>query len=127
MLGRLDQVREQAFARRDPSELALVYSPGELLEQDTATLIGLVAPGCVLTGARTDYRSVLLVAATSDVGTAKVANTVQLLASASLAPSVLTCGGATSRNVGGIASAALQIELTRTSSGRYVIDAMAHQ
>ncbi|MEO8888736.1 MAG: protein kinase, partial [Jatrophihabitantaceae bacterium] len=55
LLAALDATRARAFAQRDASLLALVYSAGPLRGRDTATLTSIVPVGCGLVGVRTDY------------------------------------------------------------------------
>ena len=84
VLAGLDSARETAFAGNDPSRLADVYVPGELLRQDAATLTRLVRPGCHIEGLRTSYAGVVLVA--------RSATEVSIRADATLSPARVICG-----------------------------------
>jgi hypothetical protein len=113
VLDELDQLRERAFAQRDPQLFAQVYASADLRNEETATMTALVAPGCTLTGVRTTYSGVRLVPAT--------AGGISLTATASLSPSTLACAGDRSSPVDGAAPTSLLIGLQRGPDGRYRI------
>jgi eukaryotic-like serine/threonine-protein kinase len=109
VLRHLDDLRAQAFARRDPAVLAEVYAPGPLLDQDRALMLRIVPPGCGLVGARTEFRDVR--ASVTTAGGWSVRATAQLASSA------LQCVGATGGRAPGTAPTPLRIELTRAAGG----------
>ncbi|HEY7045690.1 MAG TPA: protein kinase, partial [Jatrophihabitantaceae bacterium] len=109
LLRQLDQVREQAFARREASMLAEVYVAGPLLAQDTALLRRVVPPGCGLVGVHTSYSAVQASASAGD--------RLVLNATASLAPSTLSCPGAAAASGAGEGPTRLRIELVRQADG----------
>ena len=115
VLAGLDQVRERAFAERDPALLAQVYGPGDLLAADEAAVAHAVPAGCILRGVHTDYRDVRIVAT--------VAGSSDLLATATLTPSILSCAGPAETTVPGVPATNLRIELVRGAGGRYLITA----
>lgn len=105
VLRRLDDLREQAFAHRDPKLLARVYVPGPLLDQDAALLRHIVPIGCGLVGAHTDFRDVEVASAAATTWTVR--------AMAQLAPSTLRCGGVVSGHAAGTGPTGLRVELTQ--------------
>ncbi len=107
-LHRLDAVRGEAFARRDPGRLRRVYTPGPLLRADTRLLDRLVPEGCVLVGVRTTYTG----ARAHPAG-----RSVILTVSARLAPSRLICSGRVRAGAAGTGPVALRVELVRTADG----------
>jgi hypothetical protein len=109
VLRHLDDLRAQAFARRDPAVLAEVYAPGPLLDQDRALLLRIVPPGCGLLGARTEFRDVRVAVTTAGGWSVR--------ATAQLASSALHCAGATGGRAPGTAPTRLRIELTRATGG----------
>jgi hypothetical protein len=108
VLRSLDELREQAFARRDPALLSRVYVPGPLLVQDTALLERIVHRGCTLAGVRTAYTLVRV-----DVSGERPV----VRARATLAPSTLICGGTRSGTAAGEGPTTLRIELVRHDDG----------
>src|SRR5207302_1947638 len=84
VLAGLDDLRQHAFALREPVLLTGVYPQGKLLDDDTALLLRLVPRNCGLQGVHTTYSNVTIVSR-SDTG-------VVVSAQAALAPSVLVCG-----------------------------------
>ncbi len=107
-LAGLDRLRARAFATRDPSLLRRVYRPGPLLTADTALLARLVPTGCGLAGARTRYTSVRVAAKRGRV---------TVLATATLPPSQLVCGGRVRATAPGAGPSRLRIDLVRTGDG----------
>jgi hypothetical protein len=112
VLRGLDDLREQAFARRDAGLLAQVYLPGPLLDEDADLLRRLVPIGCGLLGAHTDFSDVRASAVTAGRWT--------VWARAQLAPSTLRCGGVAGGHAAGAGPARLRIELSQVA-GRYRI------
>lgn len=111
LLQSLDRLREQAFARREVSLLARVYVAGPLLDQDAALLRRVVPAGCGLVGVHTTYAAV-------EVGRAgPVSEHLLLSATATLAPSTLTCHRAASGGAAGESPTRLRIELVHRSDG----------
>ncbi|HEX2902954.1 MAG TPA: protein kinase [Jatrophihabitans sp.] len=108
-LNRLDALRGRAFAERRPDLLAQVYDSPALLAADTRTLTTLVPAGCGLTGLRTSYRSVVVLAHQGDRITIRV--------SASLAAGMLTCADGSRRPTAPLGPQPLVIDLTGTVSG----------
>jgi hypothetical protein len=104
VLIRLDQRREQAFAERDPSQLAGVYVPGPLLRQDTTLLRQIVPKGCGLMGVQTTYADVRILTSTADKATIDV--------NATLSDSLLSCGGSPRGRAPGSGPSPLHIALT---------------
>ena len=112
VLRRLDDLREQAFARRDVRLLARVYVPGRLLDEDGAPLRRLVPVGCGLVGAHTEFRNVQ--------GSVPAAGRWSVRATARLAPSTLRCNGVANGHAAGAGPTGLRIELARVR-GQYRI------
>jgi serine/threonine protein kinase len=112
VLRRLDDLREQAFARRDVRLLAQVYVPGRLLDEDGALLRRLVPVGCGLVGAHTEFRNVQ--------GSVPAAGRWSVRATAQLAPSTLRCNGVANGHAAGAGPTGLRIELARVR-GQYRI------
>jgi hypothetical protein len=110
-LDRLDALRARAFAERRPALLGRVYGQGPLLAEDTASLTRLVPSGCELHGARTRYTRPHIVA---QAGAAVIA------ASATMAPSTLSCPGR-ARQIAPGAHARLRIVLRDTAQGVRIV------
>jgi hypothetical protein len=110
-LNRLDALRARAFAERRPTLLRRVYQPGPLFAADSAALSRLVPAGCQLHGARTHYRHVRV---TDEDDRAIV------IASATMAPSRLTCTGRSTQTAPG-ADARLRIVLEDTANGVRIV------
>lgn len=108
VLRGLDVIREQAFAHRRASLLRQVYVAGPLLAQDSALLLRVVPAGCELVGVRTSYSAVQV---TPAVGR------LVLAATATLAPSTLTCHAAVAGRAAGEPPTRLRIELVPTAGG----------
>jgi hypothetical protein len=108
VLMRLDKLREQAFADRDPSLLGAVYVPGPLLNQDAALVRHVVPAGCRLTGVHTSYDDIRV--------TGHSADRVRAVVSATLADSLLSCGGTPKGRAPGSGPATLHIALSRHGS-----------
>jgi serine/threonine protein kinase len=104
VLRRLDDLREQAFARRDVGLLARVYVPGRLLDEDGALLRRLVPVGCGLVGAHSEFRNVQ--------ASVPAAGRWSVRATARLAPSTLRCNGVVNGHAAGAGPTGLRIELT---------------
>jgi eukaryotic-like serine/threonine-protein kinase len=113
VLADLDEVRERAFAERAPQLLAQVYVSAELLAEDTATLNAVVQVGCTLTGVRTAYSNIRLVPGETGA--------IAVVATATLAPSTLVCGGSPAGNLAGASATTLRIELARSPGAQYRI------
>jgi hypothetical protein len=111
ILDRLDAVRARAFAARRPALLAHVYAPGPLLADDAASLTRLVPPGCGLRGAHTSFRP---------AGVVAHGGRAVITASASMAPSRLTCPDRPAQTAKG-ATARLQIVLRSTPTGVRIV------
>jgi eukaryotic-like serine/threonine-protein kinase len=109
VLIRLDKLRERAFAVRDPRLLSKVYVAGPLLTQDTALLNRIVPKDCRLVGVHTTYDRVQV--------TARGGGGVQIAVRATLAESLLVCGGTATGRAAGSGPTTLQMELTPTGSG----------
>jgi protein kinase-like protein len=112
VLRELDDLREQAFARRDLRLLARVYVPGPLLDEDSVRLRQLVPVGCGLVGAHTEFRDVQ--ASGRSAGRWSVRATVRL------APSTLRCKGVVRGHAAGAGPTGLRIELAQIA-GQYRI------
>ncbi|HEV7204296.1 MAG TPA: protein kinase [Jatrophihabitans sp.] len=112
-LAALDAVRARAFAERDPRLLGSVYAPGALLAADTALLVRLVPAGCRLLGVRTEYTGGR--SRTRPDGT-------ELVVSARLRPSTLTCRGRPARSAPGVGPATLLVVLRRTATGPRIVE-----
>ena len=112
VLRRLDDLREQAFARRDVALLARVYVPGPLLDEDSVRLRRLVPVGCGLVGAHTEFRNVQ--------ASSRSAGRWSIRATARLAPSTLRCSGVVRGHAAGAGPTGLRIELARVA-GQYRI------
>jgi serine/threonine protein kinase len=112
ILRRLDDLREQAFARRDVGLLAQVYVPGLLLDEDSARLRRLVPVGCGLVGAHTGFRNVQ--------ASSRSAGRWSIRATARLAPSTLRCTGVVRGHAAGAGPTGLRIELAQVA-GQYRI------
>lgn len=112
VLRRLDDLREQAFARRDAGLLARVYVPGALLDEDSVRLRRLVPVGCGLVGAHTEFRNVQT--------SSRSAGRWSIRATARLAPSTLRCSGVVRGQAAGAGPTGLRIELARIA-GQYRI------
>jgi hypothetical protein len=110
-LDRLDAVRARAFAARRPALLSRVYAPGPLLAGDAASLTRLVPPGCVLRGAHTSF---------GHAGVVGHRDHAVITASASMAPSRLTCPGRAAQTAPG-ATARLRIVLRSTPDGVRIV------
>jgi hypothetical protein len=107
-LQQLDAVRQAAFAQADANLLQRVYLPGPLLTQDTSLVRQAIRPGCRWTGVHTTYRDVRA----SPAG----AGRTHVVTSASLAPSTLVCGGA-STAVAGAVPTVLWIDVVSVTGG----------
>jgi serine/threonine protein kinase len=114
VLRRLDDLREQAFARRDVGLLARVYVPGPLLDEDSVRLRRLVPVGCGLVGAHTEFRDVQ--------ASSRSAGRWSIRATARLAPSTLRCTGVVRGHAAGAGPTGLRIELAQVA-GQYRIAA----
>jgi eukaryotic-like serine/threonine-protein kinase len=112
VLRRLDDLREQAFARRDVGLLAQVYVPGPLLDEDSVRLRRLVPVGCGLVGAHTEFRNVQ--------ASSRSAGRWSIRATARLAPSTLRCTGVVRGHAAGAGPTGLRIELAQVA-GQYRI------
>jgi eukaryotic-like serine/threonine-protein kinase len=112
VLRRLDDLREQAFARRDVGLLARVYGPGPLLDEDSVRLRRLVPVGCGLVGAHTEFRNVQ--------ASSRSAGRWSIRATARLAPSTLRCTGVVRGHAAGAGPTGLRIELAQVA-GQYRI------
>jgi len=112
VLRRLDDLREQAFARRDVGLLAQVYVPGPLLDEDSVRLRRLVPVGCGLVGAHTEFRNVQ--------ASSRSAGRWSIRATARLAPSTLRCTGVVRGRAAGAGPTGLRIELVQVA-GQYRI------
>ena len=112
ILRRLDNLREQAFARRDVGLLARVYVPGPLLNEDSVRLRRLVPVGCGLVGAHTEFRNVQA----SDQATGRWS----IRTTAELAPSTLHCNGVVRGHAAGAGPTGLRIDLAQVA-GQYRI------
>jgi hypothetical protein len=108
VLRGLDVIREQAFARRQASLLRQVYVPGPLLIQDSALLRRAVPAGCGLIGVRTTYSALRVVPAK---------DRLVLAATATLAPSTLTCHAAVAGRAAGEPPTRLRIEVVPAADG----------
>jgi hypothetical protein len=115
VLVALDAIRARAFAQRDPSLLAQVYSAGALRSQDTSMISKIVPKGCGLVGVRTDYTDVVV--------TSSTAKRIVLSVRAALHPSTLECSGTPSGQAPGEQFTSLRIVLVRSGS-HYLIDAI---
>lgn len=115
VLATLDAARARAFARRDPSLLAQVYSPGQLRSQDTSMIIKIVPDGCGLVGVHTDYTDVAV--------TGRARAQVVLHVRAVLRPSTLECAGTPAATAPGAPPTNLTLVLVRYGD-RYLIDAI---
>jgi protein kinase-like protein len=104
----LDVIREHAFARRQVSLLRQVYVPGPLLTQDSALLRRVVPTGCELIGVRTRYSALRVTSAKGRL---------VLAATATLAPSTLTCNSAVAGRAAGEPPTRLRIEVVPTAEG----------
>ena len=107
VLRRLDDLREQAFARRDVGLLAQVYVPGPLLDEDSVRLRRLVPVGCGLVGAHTEFRNVQ--------ASSRSAGRWSIRATARLAPSTLRCSGVVRGHAAGAGPTGLRIELAQVA------------
>ena len=107
VLRRLDDLREQAFARRDVGLLAQVYVPGPLLDEDSVRLRRLVPVGCGLVGAHTEFRNVQ--------ASSRAAGRWSIRATARLAPSTLRCSGVVRGHAAGAGPTGLRIELAQVA------------
>lgn len=107
-LAALDRLRARAFATRDATLLGRVYRPGPLLAADAALLGRIVPPGCGLAGARTSY---------SGVQVREQRGRITVLATATLPPSQLVCGGRARATLPGAGPSRLRIDLVRTRAG----------
>jgi serine/threonine protein kinase len=112
VLRRLDDLREQAFARRDVGLLTRVYVPGPLLDEDSVRLRRLVPVGCGLVGAHTEFRNVQ--------ASRRSAGRWSIRATARLAPSTLRCAGVVRGHAAGAGPTGLRIELAQIA-GQYRI------
>jgi eukaryotic-like serine/threonine-protein kinase len=110
VLRRLDDLREQAFARRDVGLLAEVYVPGPLLDEDSVRLRRLVPVGCGLVGAHTEFRNVQ--------ASSRSAGRWSIRATARLAPSTLRCRGVVRGHAADAGPTGLRIELAQVA-GEY--------
>jgi len=108
VLRRLDLIRERAFARRRASLLRQVYVPGPLLTEDSALLLRVVPAGCGLIGVRTTYSALQVTPAGGHL---------VLVATATLAPSTLSCHSAVAGRGAGEAPTRLRIELVPAADG----------
>ena len=108
VLRRLDDLREQAFARRDVGLLAQVYVPGPLLDEDSVRLRRLVPVGCGLVGAHTEFRNVQ--------ASSRAAGRWSIRATARLAPSTLRCSGVVRGHAAGAGPTGLRIELAQVAA-----------
>jgi hypothetical protein len=107
-LQELDQIREQAFARRETALLTRVYVNGPLLAADAELLRRVVPAGCRLLGVHTTY---------SAVRVSVVADRLVLATTATLAPSTLTCHDQVSSRAAGEKPTRLRIELVHRADG----------
>jgi hypothetical protein len=103
VLRSLDALRARAYAERDPSLLAQVYTAGPLLTQDSAQLRSIVPSGCGLDGATTSYTRVVV--------TDRSPGEVTLRARAALHASRLRCAGKPAGQAPGAGPRTLRIEL----------------
>jgi protein kinase-like protein len=108
ILRGLDVIRERAFARRQASLLRQVYVSGPLLTQDSALLRRVVPAGCELIGVRTRYSALRVTSAKGRL---------VLAATATLAPSTLTCNAAVAGRAAGEPPTRLRIELVPAADG----------
>jgi hypothetical protein len=114
-LAGLDDLRQHAFALREPVLLTGVYPPGTLLDEDTALLLRLVPRNCGLQGVHTAYSDVTIVSRTS--------TGVVVTAKAALSPSVLVCGASATAQAAG--SGALPVRITLVWRGHgYLMSAI---
>lgn len=111
-LDDLDRLRARAFANRDAALFTQVYASRALLLADTQQLRRSVPAGCGLTGVRTTYRSLHVVAADG--------SHVVLTVTATLASSALICHGAHRSSAAGTAPTELRLELTRAGGHRRI-------
>ncbi|MBV9594360.1 MAG: serine/threonine protein kinase [Actinobacteria bacterium] len=111
-LRRLDDLRNRAFATRDPELLRQVYALDPLFEQDRASLTAAVPSGCALTGLRTEYSDLR---ASTDAG-----GSITVTTNATLAGPSLVCGSQREPASPGN-SARLRIVLTPEARGQYRI------
>jgi Protein kinase domain len=109
VLHSLDETREEAFARRDPTLLDGVYTAGSLLERDRDLLLRVVPAGCGLFGARTDFRDVQ--------ADAPSAAAISVRVTAQLHPSTLRCAGQDQGDAPGVGPTRLRMQLARTPAG----------
>jgi hypothetical protein len=108
VLVQLDALRERAFARRAPLLLTGVYTPGPLLDEDTASLERIVPSGCGLEGVRTTYSNVVI--------HAQDATSISIDVRATLAQSVLFCNGTAKAKAAGSGPSTLHMTLSRSGS-----------
>ncbi len=108
VLAALDRAREAAYARRDPSLLAQVYSSPVLLARDRERMLALVPRGCVLTGLRSTF---------AGVRTVRAGRRMRVHARVRVRADALVCRGATREHTAAARPAAMTIELRRTPAG----------
>lgn len=114
VLAGLDDLRQHAFALREPVLLTGVYPQGKLLTDDTALLLKLVPRNCGLQGVHTAYANVSIVSQ-SDSG-------VVVSAQATLAPSVLVCGTTATAQAAGSKALPVRITLVWRGNGYLIGD-----
>jgi eukaryotic-like serine/threonine-protein kinase len=111
-LNALDARRSDAFASRDVSLLAKVYSSPALVAADTKLLETIIPPGCRLVGVRTRY---------SDVQVTQRDDRAVVLADATLTPSRLRCPGRPDRIAPGAGPTPLRFELRHDKQGVRIV------
>jgi len=117
VLAGLDDLREHAYALREPLLLTGVYPQGKLLTDDTTLLLKLVPRNCGLQGVHTTYANVAIVSQSSD--------SVVVSAQATLSRSILVCG--TTANAQAAGSSALPVRITLVWRGDgYLIGDIRH-